>query len=276
MCHHCVMDSVKERMLSRRSFFSGLAAVGAAAAVGTVAAPAPVLAQSVSASGKPFDLTHEMHEGIPTFFGEQQFWKDQKFNYAEHKFNLFELRVNEHTGTHMDAPLHFSADGQSVAEIPVESLIVPLSIVDIRAKAAESADAQVTPDDLKAWISANGPLPKGGCVAMNSGWDAHMGTDKFRNADAEKKMHFPGFHVEAAQMLIEDGNTVGIAVDTLSLDHGISPDFATHYGWLPSGRWGLEAVANLGSLPAKGATLIVGAPKNRGGTGGPSRVFAIA
>lgn len=274
MCHHCVMESVKERMLSRRSFFTGIAAAGAAATVGSL--PAPAFAQSVSASGKPFDLTHVLSEETPTFFGEQQFWRDQKFNYAEHKFNLFELRVNEHTGTHMDAPLHFSADGQSVAEIPVESLVVPLSIVDIRAKAAENADSQVTPDDLKAWISANGPLPKGGCVAMNSGWDAHMGTDKFRNADGEKKMHFPGFHVEAAQMLIEDGNTVGIAVDTLSLDFGISPDFATHYGWLPTGRWGLEAVANLGALPAKGATLIVGAPKHKGGTGGPSRVFAVA
>lgn len=273
MCDHCVMQAVKDRMVSRRSFFRGLAAATAAAAT---VATVPAMAEGVAASGAPYDLTHELHPGFPTFFGEQQFWMDQKFNYAEHKFNLFELRVNEHTGTHMDAPLHFSADGMSVAEIPVESLIVPLSIVDIRAKAAESADAQVTPDDLKAWMAANGPLPKGGCVAMNSGWDAHVGTDKFRNVGEDKAMHFPGFHVEAAQMLIEDGNTVGIAVDTLSLDFGASPDFATHYGWLPTGRWGIECIANLSALPAKGATLVVGAPKHRGGSGGPARVLAIA
>lgn len=275
MCDHCVIESVKSRMLSRRSFFAGMAATAATAAV--AAAPAPAAAQTVAASGKPFDLTHELHPDFPTFFGTQQFWMDQKFNWAEHKFNLFELRVNEHTGTHMDAPLHFSENGMSVAEIPVESLVVPLAVVDIRAKAAESADAQVTPDDLKAWMSANGPLPKGCCVAMNSGWDAHVGTEKFRNVDAEGKvMHFPGFHLEAAQMLIEDGNAVGIAVDTLSLDFGMSPDFATHYGWLPTGRWGIECIANLGALPAAGATLVVGAPKHRGGTGGPSRVLAIA
>lgn len=50
----------------------------------------------------------------------------------------------------MYAPLHFSADGKSVAEIPVENLVVPLAIIDIREKAAANADAQVTPDDIKA------------------------------------------------------------------------------------------------------------------------------
>jgi kynurenine formamidase len=148
-------------------------------------------------------------------------------------------------------------------------------VIDIREKANANADAQVTPDDIKAWIAANGMLPKNCCVAMNSGWDAHVATAKFRNADDSNAMHFPGFHIEAAQMLIEDGNAIGIAADTLSLDFGPSPDFATHYSWLPSGRWGLECVANLGAMPAAGATLIVGAPKIRGGTGGPSRVFAM-
>jgi kynurenine formamidase len=88
-------------------------------------------------------------------------------------------------------------------------------------------------------------------------------------------MHFPGFHVEAAKVLLETTTASGIAVDTLSLDFGPSPDFATHNAWLPSGRWGLEAVANLGRLPEKGTMLVVGAQKIRGGTGGPCRVFAF-
>ncbi|RVN81150.1 cyclase family protein, partial [Sinorhizobium meliloti] len=179
------------------------------------------------------------------------------------------------TGTHVDAPLHFSADGLSVAELPLDKLIVPLCVVDIREKAAADPDAQLTPDDIKAWIAANGDIPENACVAMLSGWSDHLGSDKFRNADTAGKMHFPGFHVEAAKFLIEDTRAAGIAVDTLSLDHGISPDFAAHYAWLPEGRWGLEAAANLDKLPAKGATLVLGAPKHRGGTGGPARVFAL-
>ncbi len=175
------------------------------------------------------DMTHELHEQFPTYFGAQQLFMEQKFSWNEHKFNLFEMRVNEHTGTHIDAPLHFSENGQSVAEIPVGNLVAPLCVVDIREKAAANADAQVTPEDMKTWIAANGPIPDKACVAMNSGWDAHVNSDKFRNVGSDEKMHVPGFHVEAAKMLVEETGAVGIAVDTLSLDFGMSGDFATHY-----------------------------------------------
>ncbi|QRM55919.1 cyclase family protein [Sinorhizobium sp. BG8] len=272
MCDACVIDSVKKNMLSRRGLFRAAAAGAATVAAASTGALSPGLAASPATAT---DLTHELYEDFPTYFGPQQFFREQKFNFKEHTFNLFELRYSEHTGTHMDAPLHFSADGLSVAEIPVGNLVVPLAVIDIREKAASNPDAQVTPDDLKAWIAANGEIPENACVAMNSGWSAHLGTDKFRNADGEKKIHFPGFHVETVQALLET-TTSGIAVDTLSLDYGISPDFATHNTWLPAGRWGLEAVANLDKVPVKGATIIVGAPKVRGGTGGPARVFALA
>lgn len=270
MCDACIMENVKQQMLSRRHLFK-TAAAGAAVVAAGRATSSPVMAQGAM---KMEDMTHELHEEFPTYFGEQQFFKDQKFNYKDHKFNLFELRVNEHTGTHVDAPLHFSEDGQSVAEIPVTNLVCPLCVIDVKAKAAENVDYQVTPDDIKAWVSANGDIPDGACVAMNSGWAAHLGTDKFRGADAEKKMHFPGFHIEATKMLLET-KAVGMAVDTLSLDHGPSADFATHYAWLPTNRWGIENLANLDAVPAKGATLVVGAPKHRGGSGGPARIFAM-
>ena len=139
--------------------------------------------------------------------------------------------------------------------------------------AAENADAQLTPDDLKAWVDVNGEIPDNACVAMNSGWARHVGSERFRNVEDET-MHFPGFHPEAAAMLLET-NAAGIAVDTLSLDHGPSADFATHYAWLPAGRWGIECIANLERLPVSGATLVVGAPKHRGGSGGPARVIAL-
>ncbi len=269
MCDICVMNSVKERMLSRRSLFKGGAAVAAGAALG-VGKTTPAMAEG---HGAFFDMTHTISEEFPTYFGEPQFAREQLFNFAEHGFNLFNLTVNEHTGTHIDAPLHFSADGASVDEIPVGDLVAPLCVIDIAARAAEDADATVTPDDLSAWIAANGDIPDGACVAMHSGWAGKVATDAFRGFDGTAQ-HYPGFHVEATQMLLETGAR-SIAVDTLSLDHGISADFATHYAWLPSGRFGIECLAGLDQVPASGATLIVGAPKHRGGTGGPARIFAM-
>ncbi|MFP3921054.1 MAG: cyclase family protein, partial [Dichotomicrobium sp.] len=255
MCHNCVVETVKNRMLDRRDFFRGAAAATVAATAGTALSGQPARAAE---PGTPVDLTHELHEDFPTFLGEQQFFRERKFSLDEDGFNLFELRVNEHTGTHIDAPLHFSEDGNDVSEIPVESLVAPVAVIDIREKAAENPDAQVTPDDIEAWIAANGPLPENCCVAMNSGWDAKASGADFRNVGADDKMHFPGFHVEAVKMLLEESSAVGIAVDTLSLDYGPSGDFATHYAWLPAGRWGLEGVANLSQLPASGATMVVG------------------
>ncbi len=272
MCDMCVIESVKEKMLSRRDLFK---VGGAALAAGAVATGASAPAAMAAGHGKVEDLTHTYDDKFPTYFGQPGVEITQPFTYAEHKFNLFQLNLNEHTGTHMDAPLHFSADGQAVDEIPVENLVVPLCVVHIHEKAAEDADAEVTPDDLKAWISKNGPIPDNACVAMHSGWSKHVNSDKLRNADGEGVMHFPGFHIEAAQMLMEETKAVGMAVDTLSLDYGKSKDFKTHYAWLPTNRWGIENIANLDKLPEAGATLVVGAPKHRGGSGGPCRIFAM-
>lgn len=273
MCHHCVVETVKQQMLDRRRFFAGAAA--AAATVTAAALPARAADVAGAMVGKPVDLTHELHTDFPTYGGTPQLSMKRLYDFKANGYNMFEYTINEHTGTHLDAPLHFTENGHSVAEIPVENLVVPLCVIDIRDRAAGNADAQVTPDDIKAWTAAHGAIPPGACIAMNSGWDAHVNTPKFRNADDKNVMHFPGFHVEAAKMLIEDGNAAGIAVDSLSQDFGPSADFAFHYAWLSAGRWGLECIANLNAMPASGATLVVGAPKMRGGTGGPARVFGL-
>lgn len=270
MCDICVMNKVKEQMLSRRGFLTA-AGVGAAAGLLQTAAAPPALA---AGHGGVQDMSHTLDAEFPTYFGAPGIEITQSFNFAEHGFNLMNLQLNEHTGTHIDAPLHFSADGNAIDEIPVETLVAPLCVIDIAARAAEDADTRVTPDDLKAWIAANGEIPANACVAMYSGWAEKAPGEGFRNFDGEA-MHFPGFHIEATQMLLEETEAASMAVDTLSLDHGISQDFVTHYAWLPSGRFGIECLANLDKVPASGATLVIGAPKHRGGTGGPARIFAL-
>jgi len=270
MCHACVTEAVKRRMLSRRDLFRAAPAVAATAALGTGAAPA-----FAAQPRRVVDLTYELHHDFPTYLGNPGFTAEQTFNFADNGFNMFNLAIGEHTGTHIDAPLHFSADKQSVAEIPVENLVAPLAVVDIREKAETDDEAQLTPDDLRAWMDANGDLPERCCVAMLSGWEQHVETAKFRNADEDGTQHYPGFHPEAAAMLLEEADCIGIAVDTLSLDIGSSATFDVHYAWLPTNRWGLENLKSLDQLPAKGATIMVGAPKHRGGSGGPSRVVAL-
>ncbi len=267
-------QEVVARRLSRRGLFRGLAGAAAGAAAFT-AFPPPRAAQASTLSfSRVVDLTHALGEDFPTFFGKPQLQMERTADFAKDGFNMYTWHLAEHTGTHLDAPLHFSADGASADELTMEQLVVPLAVVDIREKAAADADHQLSVEDLKAHETAHGDLPSGGCVAMNSGWAAHVASEKFRNADADGVMHFPGFSKEACLYMMEKG-VVGMAVDTLSLDHGASKTFDTHYTWLPSGRWGLECIAGLDQVPASGATLVLGAPKIKGASGGPSRVLAL-
>jgi kynurenine formamidase len=261
--------------LSRRGRFKAAGAAGAAA-VAAVAAPGTAVAQPYPAFRRVVDLTHTHSPEFPTFFGTPGIALKTLKEFKKDGFNMMEWTVLEHSGTHLDAPIHFSERGAGPEALEVERLVVPLAVVNVAEKAAANADYQVTPADIRAWERRHGRLPRGCCVAMHAGWDAHVGSGRFLGKDDKGVLHFPGFHPEATEMLMKERNVVGMAVDTLSLDHGPSKDFKTHYAWLPSGRWGLENVANLGRVPARGATLVVGAPKIKGATGGPTRVLALA
>jgi kynurenine formamidase len=264
-------EEAVHRALSRRGFFRGAAVTTAAFAATAVT---PALAQRSFKS--VVDLTHTLSPEFPTFFGVPGIEFDKKFDFKKDGFNLNWWKVVEHCGTHMDAPIHFSENGATAERIPAEQLVAPLAVVDVSAKAAGNADYAMTKQDLADWETKNGRLPDGCCVAMNSGWAQHAtNAAKFAGKDAAGVMHFPGIHPEATEWLLKERNAVGLAVDTLSLDHGISKDFKTHYQWLPSGRWGIECIANLANVPASGATLVAGLPKVKDATGGPARIFAL-
>ncbi len=270
MCNACLIDSVKSRMLSRRSLFLGAAATGAGAVAAGAMSARPALAQ---ARGKVVDLTHVLDETFPTFDGVPGIGYEQVVSFDASGYQLWKLTILEHSGTHIDAPLHFSRDGTSVAELAPESLICPLCVIDITAKARDDANAALEASDVEAWVSRHGEIPAGACVAMHSGWAAKVATPEFRNTP-DGGLAFPGFAKSATDLLAEMG-AAPIGVDSLSLDPGNSADFAVHHSWLPGGRYGIEALANLDRLPATGATLFVGAPKHARGTGGPARVIAL-
>ncbi len=116
--------------------------------------------------------------------------------------NLFHLSIYEHTGTHVDAPLHFSADGASLSELDPQKLLCPLCVIDISAKARDEVNAMVSREDVERWISTHGDIPEGACVAMNSGWGAKAPHESFRNTP-DGKLAFPGFSKAATDLLAE-------------------------------------------------------------------------
>jgi len=247
-----------------------------------LAACATAIAPTVSKANEPprysfqrvVDLTHTLSASFPMTW-PNPFVLEQVSKLGKDKWNAYRWHLQEHSGTHLDAPLHCTP-GLSADRIPAEQLVGPLVVVDIRARAAEKADAQVTLDDLHAWERQHGPMADGAVVALYSGWDTRVGdARKYFGLDDKGAYHFPGFHLEAVQFLQEQRNIKGIATDTLSLDPGTSGDFPVHHYWLSHQKWGLENVAGLGQLPPRGSIIVVGGPKIAGCTGGPSRVLAL-
>jgi len=294
MCSPAIIEHVKKR-ISRRNLLRGIGVTGAAGAVGCVNRGSSdgsigknSLPDSVSFS-RVVDLTHTLHPDFPAWFqggvemttrGNRTFVPpaivDVKpvFEWEHEKVNLNQITYWEHVGTHMDAPSHFS-EGSTVDEIPAEDLVLSLAVVDIRVRAAQDPLALLTLEDLKEWESQNGRIPERACVAMDSGWAKHVDTPRYKSLDAEGKHRQPAFHIEAVEFLMEERNVVALAVDTFSFDNQHSPGSDVHYKWLGDDRWGIENVNNLGDVPPVGATIVVGQPSIKGGSGGPNRVLAL-
>jgi kynurenine formamidase len=270
------MESVRKSM-SRRDILR-LAGAATVAAVGSqMLGPREGFAAPMRTRGmRIHDLTHTLHPGFPSFSGQPVFKTDVAVTLKKDGYYALNLTYFEHVGTHMDAPAHFSESGRTVDRVPAANLIAPLAVIHIHERAARDQDTRVTPADIRGWERRHGRLPRGAAVFMHSGWESRVAsTQRFRNPDATGIMHFPGFHSDAAEFLLRERNVVGIGVDTLSLDFGPSKDFKTHVTWLPTGRWGLEGLANLATIPEHGAMVFVGAPKVATGSGGPSRVIAV-
>ncbi|HWQ12338.1 MAG TPA: cyclase family protein [Roseiflexaceae bacterium] len=276
MCPTETLAAMRHPEISRRSILKfglgGAAAVAALAAGGAEAA-----AVQPTEFRRVRDLTHILSPAFPLFPGAPHpFEIEVAVTHEANGYYGSVITYWEHSGTHMDAPVHFAPEGLYVDQIPASSLVVPAVVIDISERAARDQDTVVTPDDILAWERRHGRLPRKAVVLMDSGWEARVGSvEAYRNADASGVMHFPGFGKEAIDFLLSERRIAGIGVDTLSLDHGASTDFAVHFTPLPTNRWGLENLANLRSIPRAGATLFVGAPRVALGSGGPCRVFAV-
>jgi len=187
----------------------------------------------------------------------------------------------EHGGTHFDAPLHFAQGGPSVDQIPVERLIAPGVVVDVREKAAKDPDYLVSVADFQKWEKANGRIPDGCILLVRTGWGKfypdrkkYLGTDR-RGEQAVAELHFPGIDPAAATWIAANRKISVLGLDTASIDRGQSQLFETHRILFKAGICALENVANLDQLPEKGFDIIALPMKIQGGSGAPVRIVAV-
>jgi len=186
------------------------------------------------------------------------------------------ISMPEHLGTHLDAPNHFAKDQRSVAQIPAGELFAEGVVIDISVQAGQDADYQLTRKDIADWEKEHGRIPDRAVILLHTGWGRFWTNfSRYKNQDVHGALHFPGYSAEAGKFLIDDRHARGLGIDTLSIDRGISKDFAVHHIVNGAGRYGLENVAHLDKLPPRGFFLTIAPIKTEEGTGGPTRIFAI-
>jgi len=229
-------------------------------------------------SGKTrvLDLSYAINDRLVSWPGDEKFF-EAKVNATIEKNGYFtrSFWMLEHYGTHLDAPAHFPPGKATVDQIPAKQLMGPTVVLDVRTEGAKDADFQLPAASVEEWEKRHGRIPEGAIVLLRTGWASRWpDAQRYRNQDAQGKMHFPGFSSGAAKLLIER-KVSGLGCDTMSIDYGASEDFAVHHLALGAGLYHLENLADLSEMPEHGAFLIAAPIKLEGGSGGPVRVFAL-
>lgn len=185
----------------------------------------------------------------------------------------------EHGGTHLDAPIHFAERGQTADAVPLERLVAPAVVIDVRDQAAADPDYRLTAADVLAWERRHGRIAPGTIVLLHTGWGRfwpdrrrYFGDDTPGDAS---NLHFPSYGEEAAHLLVRERRVAALGVDAASIDHGPSKDFLVHRVAAEADVPGLENLANLDRLPPVGALVVALPMKIENGSGGPLRAIAL-
>jgi len=217
------------------------------------------------------DLTHTLEAGIPVWptharFGHTLYESQELGDVA----TQFALTMGEHTGTHMDAPLHFISEGPGSYGIDE----VPLDRLTGRAAVIEAPDLPpvglLTAEHVREWEGEHGPIRERDRVLIRYGWDARWGTGAEGTSFLED---WPGLGQDAAEYLVEKGVSL-VGCDTLAVDAFGSEENPAHYVLLGNEVYIVENLKNLGTLPP--FCLFMAFPlKVKGGSGSPVRAVAL-
>ena len=92
---------------------------------------------------KLYDVTITTHPKVPVWPGGPAFQSTKTSQISDGEVcNVTDISMCVHTGTHVDAPLHFADGGRSIDEIELEQLVGDCIVADLRGR------NEITAEDL--------------------------------------------------------------------------------------------------------------------------------
>lgn len=163
---------------------------------------------------KIFDLTHIIKNGSPAWPGETSPVLEKKYTHDKNGYQVIKLQVLTHSGTHLDTPAHFLANGQTTDVLPLENFFGKGTLIDCR----NFGKHQEIP--ASHLIHHKKEILQSDFVLIWTGWDRFWETDEYFD-------HFPVLSFEATELLVLY-NIKGVGLDVGSIDKIDSKDYPNH------------------------------------------------
>jgi len=225
------------------------------------------------------DLTHPFTPGMPHYVAFPDEQREVVMTVENDGFLVHRYSHVGQWGTHVDPPSHFIAGGRTLDEVPVDEMLLPLVVLDARARVANDADYVADLGLIAEHEGLYGRIPRGAFVAFGSGWSRRWpSSEAMQNRDADGVAHYPGWSVEALRHLVEERGIRAVGHEQTDTDPGTALSAgrvdAERY-LLGSDRWQIEMLTNLDEVPPTGALILASWPRPLAGSGFPARCVAI-
>jgi kynurenine formamidase len=208
------------------------------------------------------DLTAALNAQTPCYPGDPPFTKSWHVLFGDQGFCVSKLEMGAHTGTHVDAPLHFLGESfPDLAQMPLETFMgEAIALERLKDPGEDLAVADLAAADIRV----------GDIVLFRTGWDKRSGTPAFFQDE------WPGLQTSLVEELIRRG-VKAFGGDFCSADgpRAIAAGAPAHK---LAGRAGMpifEGLVNLDQVAGQ-RFYFIGAPlKLDGGEASPIRAVAL-
>jgi kynurenine formamidase len=205
------------------------------------------------------DLSLDIYDKMPVYPGDPSVFFMRYKTIDPDGYNLTQILLGSHTGTHLDVPLHFVDGGDSIEKVPPERFIGDAYLIDLSYKKREE---DITPEDFKDYEDRIIPGVK---LLLRTDWYKMLPDNRYFKEQ-------PRISYELARWLVERRvSLIGLETPTINpVDNK-----RLHQTLLSGGIIVVEALAHLDQITKNKVFFIALPLKIRGGDGSPVRAVAI-
>jgi kynurenine formamidase len=184
------------------------------------------------------DLSHPINAETQVYPGDPVVRLRPATTIDRDGYNVLHVSMGSQTGTHVDAPYHFLADGARIDAMDLSMFIGPATVVDVRGLAPRST---ISWSQLEPFVTQ---MTSGAILVVHTGWSRHWCSPAY--------LEHPYFAPDAAERIVAAGVRT-VAIDAMSVDETPPPggepgSYAAHDILLGAGCAIVENLTNLDAM----------------------------